>query len=86
VQHENVGWLKTSQVNRNDGVLAPYRSAAPRIHGRPHGRLDRPRLEAYAGGGPLRPRAVYTSPPAIIDPRCRGGLLPIRDLRSQREA
>jgi citrate synthase len=25
-------------------------------------------LEAYAGGGPLRPRAVYTGPPAIIDP------------------
>jgi hypothetical protein len=25
VQHENVGWLKTSQVNRNDGVLAPHR-------------------------------------------------------------
>ena len=24
-------------------------------------------LEAYAGGGPLRPRAVYTGPPAIID-------------------
>ena len=24
--------------------------------------------EAYAGGGPLRPRAVYTGPPAIIDP------------------
>jgi citrate synthase len=38
------------------------------IRGRPHGRLDRPRLEAYAGGGPLRPRAVYTGPPAIIDP------------------
>lgn len=25
-------------------------------------------LEAYAGGGPLRPCAVYTGPPAIIDP------------------
>jgi hypothetical protein len=25
-------------------------------------------LEAYAGGGPLRPRAVFTGPPAIIDP------------------
>ena len=25
-------------------------------------------LEAYAGGGPLRPRAVYTGPAAIIDP------------------
>jgi len=25
-------------------------------------------LEAYAGGGPLRPRAVYTGRPAIIDP------------------
>jgi citrate synthase len=25
-------------------------------------------LEAYAGGGPLRPRAVYTGPSAIIDP------------------
>ena len=25
-------------------------------------------LEAYAGPGPLRPRAVYTGPPAIIDP------------------
>ena len=25
-------------------------------------------LEAYAGGGSLRPRAVYTGPPAIIDP------------------
>jgi citrate synthase len=25
-------------------------------------------LEAYAGGGPLRSRAVYTGPPAIIDP------------------
>jgi hypothetical protein len=25
-------------------------------------------LEAYAGGGPLRPRAVCTGPPAIIDP------------------
>ncbi len=24
-------------------------------------------LEAYAGGGPLRPRAVYTGPPVIID-------------------
>jgi hypothetical protein len=35
------------------------------IRGRPHGRPDRPRLEAYAGGGPLRPRAVYTGPPAI---------------------
>jgi hypothetical protein len=41
---------------------------------------------AYAGGGPLRPRAVCTSPPAIIDPGCRGRLLPIRDLTSQREA
>jgi citrate synthase len=38
------------------------------IRGRLHGRLDRPRLEAYAGGGPLRPRAVDTGPPAIIDP------------------
>jgi len=43
-------------------------------------------LEAYAGGGPPRPRAVCTGPPAIIDPRCRGRLLPIRDLASQREA
>ena len=43
-------------------------------------------LEAYAGGGLLRPRAVYTGPPAIIDPGCRGRLLPIRDLASQREA
>ena len=43
-------------------------------------------LEAYAGGGPLRPRAVYTGPPAIIDPWSRGRLLPIRDLASQREA
>jgi citrate synthase len=34
----------------------------------PHGRLDRPRLEACAGGGPLRPRAACTGPPAIIDP------------------
>jgi citrate synthase len=25
-------------------------------------------LEAYAGGGPLRPRAVYTGPSAIIEP------------------
>jgi len=25
-------------------------------------------LEAYAGGGPLRPRAVYTGPSAVIDP------------------
>ena len=25
-------------------------------------------LEAYAGGGPLRPCAVLTGPPAIIDP------------------
>ena len=25
-------------------------------------------LEACAGGGPLRPRAVFTGPPAIIDP------------------
>jgi citrate synthase len=25
-------------------------------------------LEAWAGGGPLRPRAVCTGPPAIIDP------------------
>jgi citrate synthase len=25
-------------------------------------------LEACAGGGPLRPRAVCTGPPAIIDP------------------
>jgi citrate synthase len=25
-------------------------------------------LEAYAGDGPLRPRAVYTGPPAVIDP------------------
>ena len=25
-------------------------------------------LEAYAGGGPLRPRAVYTGRPAIIEP------------------
>jgi citrate synthase len=25
-------------------------------------------LEAYAGDGPLRLRAVYTGPPAIIDP------------------
>ena len=25
-------------------------------------------LEAYAGGGPLRPRAVYAGPPAIIGP------------------
>ena len=25
-------------------------------------------LEAYAGGGPLRHRTVYTGPPAIIDP------------------
>ena len=33
----------------------------------PHGRLDRPRLEAYAGGGPRRPRAVYTGPHAMID-------------------
>jgi len=24
--------------------------------------------EAYAGGGPLRPRAACTGPPAIIDP------------------
>jgi citrate synthase len=30
------------------------------IRGRLRGRLDRPRLEACAGGGPLRPRAVYT--------------------------
>lgn len=38
------------------------------IRGRPHGRLDRPRLEVCAGGGPVRPRAVCTGPPAIIDP------------------
>ena len=25
-------------------------------------------LEAYAGDGPLRPRAVYTGRPAVIDP------------------
>jgi citrate synthase len=25
-------------------------------------------LEAYAGGGPLRPRAVFTGPPAISRP------------------
>jgi citrate synthase len=25
-------------------------------------------LEAYTGSGPLRPRAIYTGPPAIIDP------------------
>jgi hypothetical protein len=25
VRHENVGWLKTSQVNLRDGVLAPHR-------------------------------------------------------------
>jgi hypothetical protein len=43
-------------------------------------------LKAYAGGGPLCPRAIYTGPPAIIDPRCRARLLPIRDLASQREA
>jgi citrate synthase len=38
------------------------------IRGRPRGRLDRPRLEACAGGGPLRPRAACTGPPAIIGP------------------
>jgi hypothetical protein len=25
VRHENIGWLKTSQVNCRDGVLAPHR-------------------------------------------------------------
>jgi citrate synthase len=38
------------------------------IRGRLHGRLDRPRPRGYAGGGPLRPRAVFTGPPAIIGP------------------
>ena len=43
-------------------------------------------LEAYAGGGPLRPRAVFTGPPAISTHDAVGRLLPIRDLASQREA
>jgi hypothetical protein len=30
--------------------------------------IDFAALEACAGGGPLRPRAVFTGPPATIDP------------------
>ena len=38
------GWLKTSHVNRSDGVLAPHKAAARRRHGR--GRSSPPQVSA----------------------------------------
>jgi hypothetical protein len=52
--HENVGWLKTSQVNRRGGVLAPHRvlESLPKLYraGRGAGRF----------GGPLLASAAFT--------------------------
>ena len=50
------GWmvlLARSTASKDAGLLAGWIARA---------------LEAYAGGGPLRPRAVYAGPPAIVDP------------------
>jgi putative transposase len=62
VRHENVGWLKTSQVNRSDGVLAPHRTEVTDrmlIFGQRHLRTILAQYEAhYNGRRPHRSRQL----------------------------
>ena len=62
MRHENVGWLKTSQVNRSDGVLAPHRTEVTDrmlIFGQRHLRTILAQYEAhYNGRRPHRSRQL----------------------------
>jgi hypothetical protein len=62
VRHKNVGWLKTSQVNRSDGVLAPHRTEVTDrmlIFGQRHLRTILAQYEAhYNGRRPHRSRQL----------------------------
>jgi len=46
--HENVGWLKTSQVNRRGGVFAPHRCGA---HSKASAASDRRQSSGRTGSG-----------------------------------